>query len=236
MKKRTKLRDRVLPDYTRSEEIFHMVSHISGGAFAYSALVVCVAVAAYHRSGWGIAGGIVYGTTMILLYTMSSIYHGLIPENPKKVFQIIDHCAIFFLIAGTYTPIAFGPLRLAHPYVAWGMFAFMWVVCALGVTLNAIDLKKFQAFSLICYVGMGWSMVIFVRQLLDVMPLSDFLWLLSGGLSFTIGAVLYMLGKKFRMRYMHSVYHLFVVLGSVLQFVCILKTLSNESNNLNFYI
>lgn len=220
---RTKLRDRVLPAYTRGEETFHMVSHIAGGAFAIAVLAVCVTVPALRRNAWGVAGGVVFGVTMILLYTMSSIYHGLRPEIPKKVFQIIDHCAIFFLIAGTYTPIALVSLRVPHPAIAWGLFAFIWGVTALGVSLNAIDLRKFRVFSMICYIGLGWSLMLFSRQLLAVLPHWAFVWLLAGGVCYTVGSILYMLGKK--RRYMHSVFHLFVVAGSALHFVCVLLCL-----------
>ncbi|MCL2446821.1 MAG: hemolysin III family protein [Oscillospiraceae bacterium] len=217
---RTKLRDRKLPGYTRGEEIFNMVSHISGGGFAVLALVACLGVAIWQQNSWAIGSAIVYGITMIVLYTMSSVYHGLIPETPKKVFQVIDHCAIFFLIAGTYTPIAMVSLRPMHPNIAWGLFAFMWGVCFLGATLNAIDLRKFRIFSLICYIGLGWSMLVFTRQLLEAIPMSAFAFLLGGGVAYTIGSILYMLGK--RRRYMHSIFHLFVVAGSVLHFVSII--------------
>jgi len=217
---RTKLRDRKLPNYTRGEELFNMISHISGGVFAIAALLVCLIVGAWHRNVWAVASGAVYGATMILLYTMSSIYHGLVPEMPKKIFQIIDHCAIFFLIAGTYTPIALVRLRLEQPKIAWGLFAFIWGMCVIGVVFNAIDLKKFLPFSMVCYVGLGWSVVIFSKQLLAAIPVSSYVWLLSGGISYTVGSVLYLIGKK--KKYMHSVFHLFVVLGSVLHFISVL--------------
>jgi len=220
MAKRTKLRDRKLPNYTRGEEIFNMVSHISGGAFAVAALVVCLGVAVWQRSSWAIASALIYGFTMIALYTMSSIYHGLVPEHPKKVFQVLDHCAIFFLIAGTYTPIALISLRPIYPALAWSLLGFMWGMCFLGATLNAIDLRKFRVFSMICYIGLGWSMMMFAPQLLRAIPVSAFAWLLAGGVAYTIGSVLYMLGKKHK--YMHSVFHLFVVAGSVMMFICVL--------------
>ena len=106
MKKvRTHLEDRVLPSYTKGEEIFNMVSHIAGGALAIAALVLCVIFAVIHTDAWGVVGAAIYGSTMVVLYAMSSIYHGLKPEMPKKVFQVIDHCTIYFLIAGTYTPV-----------------------------------------------------------------------------------------------------------------------------------
>lgn len=217
---RTKLRDRILPSYTKGEEIFNMVSHIVGAAFAIAALVLCVVVAALYGNGWGVASGAVYGSTMILLYTMSSLYHGLRPEMAKKVFQVIDHCSIFLLIAGTYTPITLCSLRPAYPVTAWIIFGAVWGLAALGITLNAIDLKGFRVFSMICYLGMGWCIVFALKATLACLPLPGLWLLLAGGIFYTVGAVLYGLGKK--KRYMHAVFHLFVLAGSILHFLLIL--------------
>ena len=131
--KRTKLRDRQLPDYTRGEEIMNMVTHIVGGGLGVMALTLCVVIAALHRNVWGIVCGCIYGFSMIALYAMSSIYHGLRPSTGKKVLQIIDHCTIYFLIAGTYTPIALCALRPAYPILGWSMFVFQWALTALAV-------------------------------------------------------------------------------------------------------
>ena len=110
--KRIKLSDRILPKYTKGEEIFNMTTHIVGGAMGIVALVLCIIFAAIHHNGYGVVASSIYGTTMILLYTMSSVYHGLKPNTTaKKVFQILDHCSIFLLIAGSYTPFALCTLR-----------------------------------------------------------------------------------------------------------------------------
>ena len=124
--KRTKLRDRKLPDYTRGEELFNMISHIVGGALGVVALVLCVLVSARKGDAWSIAGSIIYGVSLILLYTMSSVYHGLRHEMAKKVMQVIDHCTIYFLIAGTYTPILLSAIRIVSPSVAWTLFGVEW--------------------------------------------------------------------------------------------------------------
>lgn len=217
---RTKLSDRKLPDYTRGEEIFNMVSHIVGGAFGVAALVGCVIMGALYGNAARIVGGAIYGASMILLYTMSSIYHGLKPPTAKKVMQVLDHCTIFLLIAGTYTPITLGPMLDSNPALAWSVFGVEWGLAALGITLNAIDLKQFGKFSMICYLGMGWMVV--VSSVIEPLPLggAPFIWLLLGGIAYTVGAVLYGVGK--RVRYMHSVFHLFVLLGSILQSVCVI--------------
>lgn len=218
--RRTKLIDRKLPDYTRGEEIFNMVSHIVGGGFGVLALVGCVIVAALLGNAPRVVGGAIYGGSMILLYTMSSIYHGLKPEFAKKVMQVLDHCTIFLLIAGTYTPITLGPMLDDNPAMAWVVFGVEWGFATLGITLNAIDLKKFSKFSMICYLGMGWMIIL--SAIISPVPLSfgAFMWLLAGGVAYSIGAVLYAIGK--RKRYIHSVFHLFVLLGSILQFVSII--------------
>ena len=216
---RTKLRDRQLPSYTKGEEIFNMVSHIVGAAFAVAALTLCVVVAALYGNIWGVAAGAIYGGTMILLYTMSSLYHGLRPEMAKKVFQIIDHCSIYLLIAGTYTPITLCALRPAYPVTAWAIFGTVWGLAALGITLNAIDLKGFRIFSMVCYLGMGWSIIFALKATLASLSPAGLWLLLAGGVAYTVGAVLYGLGKK--RRYMHSVFHLFVLLGSIFHFLLI---------------
>ena len=154
--KRQKLDDRILPTYTRGEEIFNMVSHIVGGAAGLAAIVLCVIFAAVHKNPYGVVGSAIYGATMIILYTCSSIYHGLSPKRKaKKVFQIIDHCSIFILIAGSYTPICLTALREFDPQLAWWIFGIVWAAAILGITLNAIDLRRYRVFSMICYIAMG---------------------------------------------------------------------------------
>ena len=155
--KRTKLDDRVLPVYTKGEEIFNMVTHIVGGAMGIAALVLCII---FCHDGYGLFSGIVYGISMILLYTMSAIYHGLSPKlKAKKVFQIMDHCSIFVLIAGTYTPVLLCSIREVDAKWAWILFAVIWIMTVIGIMLNAIDIKKYQTFSMICYLAMGWCII-----------------------------------------------------------------------------
>ena len=219
--KRTKLRDRILPKYTKGEEIFNMTSHIVGGALGIVALVLCVVFAAVHGNGYGVVSGAIYGVTMIILYTMSSIYHGLNPKRKaKKVFQVLDHCSIYLLIAGSYTPFALCTLRKYNTALGWTIFGVIWFVAILGIILNSIDIKKFRVFSMICYLVMGWCIVFRINLLPELLGTAGFVLLLLGGLSYTIGAILYGLGKKHK--YMHSVFHLFILLGSLLQFFTIL--------------
>ena len=218
--KRTKLADRKLPNYSKGEECMNMVTHIAGGGLAVLALVACVLKAALFGSAWGVVCGSIYGGTMVGVYAMSSIYHGLRAGVGKKVMQIIDHCAIYFLIAGTYTPIVLCALRPVYPSIGWGLFAWQWGLVAVATTLTAIDLRKYRVFSMICYIGMGWSVILFLPQVLQVLGVAGFGFLLAGGIAYTIGAVLFGLGKK--LRWMHAVFHIFVVLGSILQLICVL--------------
>jgi hemolysin III len=196
-----------------------MISHIVGGAFAISALVLCVVVAAFNQNVWGVVSGAIYGATMILLYTMSSIYHGLKEGTGKKVFQVIDHCAVFLLIAGTYTPITLVAIREASTVWGWVVFGVVWASAIVGVVLNAIDLKKFKVFSMICYIGTGWSILIALPIALEALSPQALLLILGGGIAYTVGAILYGLGKKHK--FMHSVFHLLVLAGSILHFVAI---------------
>lgn len=219
--RRTKLRDRILPKYTKGEEIFNMTSHIVGGALGIVALVLCVVFAAIHGNGYGVVSGAIYGVTMVILYTMSSIYHGLNPKRKaKKVFQVLDHCSIYLLIAGSYTPFALCTLREYSTALGWTIFGVIWFVAILGIVLNSIDIKKFRVFSMICYLVMGWCIVFKINLLSQLLGTAGFVLLLLGGLAYTVGAILYGLGKKHK--YMHSIFHLFILLGSLLQFFTIL--------------
>ena len=219
--KRTKLSDRTLPNYTKGEEIFNMTTHIVGGAIGIVAVVLCVIMGAIHKNVYGIVSGAIFGSTMILLYTMSSIYHGLSPKlKAKKVFQILDHCSIFLLIAGSYTPFALCTLREYSTALGWTIFGVIWAFAILGITLNAIDLKKYKIFSMICYLVMGWCIIIKANLLPSLLGIPGFVLLLAGGIIYTIGAVLYGVGKKHK--YMHSVFHLCVCLGNILHVLCVL--------------
>lgn len=216
---RTKLRDRQLPSYTKGEEIFNMVSHIVGGSIGIAATVLLIVFSAIKGNAYSVVSSAIFGSTMIILYTMSSIYHGLRPNLAKKVFQIIDHCAIYLLIAGTYTPFSLCTLREYKTSLGWTVFSIIWGLAILGITLNAIDLKTFKIVSMVLYIGMGWCIVFTGKLIFQLLGSVGFSLLLAGGVSYTIGAVLYGFGKK--VKYFHSVFHLFVVAGSILHFFCI---------------
>lgn len=209
-----------LPDYTRGEEIANMITHIVGGAFAVAAIPLLVVAAAIHGDPWAVVSGAIYGAALLIMFTVSSVYHGLKPGRAKRVMRVIDHCDIYFLIAGTYTPILLAGVRPINPAVAWSIFGVEWALAAIAVTLNAIDLKRFEKVSMACYIGMGWCVVAVLKVTIEAMTMSGFILLLAGGIAYTVGAILYGVGK--RVRYFHSVFHVFVLIGSVLQFLAIL--------------
>ncbi len=216
---RTALKNRALPNYTKGEEIFNMVTHIVGCALGVIVIVTCVLKSAIFGDKWGVVTSAIYGGSMVALYAVSSVYHGLTHETAKKVMQVIDHCTIYLLIAGTYTPILLCSMRAVSPVLAWGIFAFVWGLAVLAATLTAIDLKKYSAFSMVCYILMGWCIVAGSKVAMVAIEKPGLAFLLAGGIAYTVGAVIYGVGKK--VRYMHSIFHIFVVLGSLLQYLSI---------------
>ena len=219
MLKRTKLADRQLPNYSTGEEIMNTVTHIVGGAMGVAALTMCVMLAAQNRNIYGVIGSSIYGFCMIALYSVSSVYHGLRPGMGKRVMQVIDHCTIYFLICGTYTVIALSAIRPIYPSLGWLLLGFEWIMAIIATVLTAIDLKQYRVFSMICYIGMGWAIIPFAKVVMQVLTKPGFYLLLAGGIAYTIGAVLYGIGSK--KKWMHSVFHIFVDIGSLLQFLCV---------------
>ena len=206
-----------LPNYSFGEELFNMISHIAGAFLGIVVITMCVARSAVNDNVFGIVGSAIYGRSMIILYTMSIDYHGLPRNAIKKVFRVLDHCTIYLLISGTYTPIALSAIRAVDPAAGWVVFGIEWGLAALAVTLTAIDMKKFNAFSMSCYVIMGWCIILAPGLALKALSFTGFLLVLIGGILYTIGAVIYGIGKK--LKYMHSVFHLFVFAGSLVQFL-----------------
>lgn len=181
---------------------------------------MCLVVSINHQNPYAIISSLIYTISVITLYTMSSIYHGLSPKiKAKKVMQIIDHCTIFVLIAGSYTPFCLVTFRSYDVGLGWGMFALVWGMAILGIVLNAIDLRRYRVISMICYLVMGWCIIFKVQILPKLITMPGFILLLLGGIVYTIGAILYGVGTK--IKYMHSIFHLFIVLASILQFFSI---------------
>ena len=215
---RTRLAERTMPDYTKGEEAFNALSHAAGGVFAVAALVLCV-LKSLPRGGCAVACACVYGASMIVLYCMSSVYHGLPASMGKRVMQVLDHCSIYFMIAGSYTPILLCALRPLYPALAWSVFGMEWGLAVLAAALTAIDLKRYAVFSMACYILMGWCVAAFFPQAAQALSMPGIWLLLAGGICYTVGAALYGLGSK--KRWFHSIFHVFVLAGSTLHFLSI---------------
>lgn len=219
-RRRIPLDERMLPDYTRGEEIFNMVTHIVGGGIGVLTLIACVLLSAIKGSALGVVCGAVFGVSMITLYAMSSIYHGLHVGKAKKVLQVMDHCTIYFLIAGTYTPMLLCAMLESAPIASILTFVAVWGLAALSITLTAIDLEKYKVFSMISYIGMGWAILFSMKLMFEAIGPLSFSLLLFGGCLYTFGVLFYAVGKS--KRYFHSIFHIFVVLGSVAHSACVI--------------
>lgn len=210
-----------LPQYTRGEERLNVGTHVVGAVLGVFILVKCLALAKTRGDVFCVAGSWIYGLSMILLYAISSAYHALPAGRFKKAMRIVDHCTIYLLIAGTYTPILLAAVRPLYPRLAWTVLGCEWGLGLLAAVFTAIDLKKYSRLSMACYIGMGWMVVVALKATIEAITLSGFWWLLAGGIAYTVGAVLYGVGKK--RRWFHGIFHIFVLLGSILQAVCILR-------------
>ena len=212
-----KLREKIsIPKYSLGEEITNAVSHGIGALLSIAALVLCVIFSAIHNNIYAVISSCIYGTTLIILYMMSCLYHSLKVNNAKRIFRIIDHCSIYLLIAGTYTPYTL--VSLNGP-LGWGMFGLIWGCALLGIILNAIDLNKYKILSMLLYLAMGWAVIFTFKTLMMSVNMVGIYLLLAGGVIYTIGAAFYGIGRKHK--YMHSIFHFFVLIGSILHFFSI---------------
>lgn len=213
---RTKLKDRMLPLYTRGEEIMNMTTHIVGGAFGIVAVVLCAVFGALHHNKGGVVGGVLFGSSIIFLYTISAIYHGLIPEMAKKVFQVLDHCTIYALIAGTYMPILLTGIKENYPKLFITYMIMVPLLTAVGVTFTAIDFHRYAIIAMGSYFVIGWSAIFIIVPIIKSFGLPFFLWLVGGGIVYTLGMIFFKLGMT--KKYYHSIFHLFILGGTALQF------------------
>ena len=211
-----------LPIYSASEEILSAVSHGIGVLLSIAALVLLLVSA--PGDPIVIVSLSIYSATLILLYLVSTLYHALGVNKGKRVFRILDHCSIFLLIAGTYTPLS---LVIIGGTVGWVLFGVIWAAAVVGIVFNAVNLKRFQRLSMVCYICMGWAVIFAAKPLAGSMPFWEMILLLAGGVFYTVGAALYGIGKK--RKYVHSLWHLFVLAGSIFHFFCIYGCLSSKS-------
>ena len=207
--------------YTLGEEIFNAITHGVGDLIAIAALVLLIVFAAVYGDGWCLASGIVYGITLVILYTMSTLYHAITPERAKRVFRIFDHCSIFLLIAGTYTPYSLVTLREVDFHgisLGWLIFGVIWGLAVVGIVFAALR-KSVKWVEVPLYVLMGWMIILSIKDLVANLASGGVILLVAGGIVYTIGVVFFILHKY---RYMHSIWHFFVLAGSILHFLSVL--------------
>ena len=198
-------------------EKLNTFTHLLGSALAISGLSILVTVAVLQGDPWKVFSFSIYGITLVLLYSLSTIYHGVQNPRAKAILQKLDHNAIYLLIAGSYTPISLITLR--GPW-GWTLFGLIWSLALLGVVQELLFGHRTRRPSLVLYVLMGWLVVIAINPLMRAMPTAGLLWLLAGGLVYSMGIYFYIHGE--RVRHFHGVWHLFVLGGSVCHFICIL--------------
>ena len=198
-------------------ERFNSISHLVGAALALAGAVVLVVVASRDGNISRIVSFSIYGATLFLLYLISTLYHGLAPGRVKRVFRILDHQAIYLLIAGSYTPFT---LVTLDGIVGWWMFGAIWGMAVLGLVLDALPRRGARVLPVLIYLVMGWLIVLAIDPLLAVLPRLGFIWLLAGGLFYSSGVVFYALDRYYP--WMHGVWHLFVLAGSISHYVAIL--------------
>lgn len=211
LEKREKLN---LPVYSTFEEILSAISHGIGALLSIVAIVLLIVSSSLKAKT--IVCVTIYSATLSLLYIVSTLYHSLGVNKAKKIFRILDHCSIFILISGTYTPIC---LLMLDGAIGWILFSVVWSAAIVGIVFNAIDLKKFSKLSMVCYIAMGWAIIFAIKPLLCVVNQRQLLFLFLGGIFYTVGAIIYGVGKK--IKYMHSLWHVFVLAGSIFHFFMI---------------
>lgn len=204
-----------LTKYSLGEELISAISHGVGALLAIVAIVLCI-YASRNNGAIALFSAITYGVSLLILYLMSTLYHSFKPNKAKKVFRVFDHCSIFLLIAGSYTPFT---LITLQGTTGWIMFIIIWVCAITGIVLNSINLEKFDKISFVLYLIMGWAVIFNYKPLANAFSSGGLKLLIAGGIAYTLGAIIYLIGSK--IKYMHSIWHFFVLGGSILHFFCI---------------
>lgn len=202
--------------YTLGEEIFSSVSHGVGACLSIAGTVVLLVFSVIYGNALAVVSSAIYGASLIILYTMSTLYHSFTNERVKHFFQIMDHNTIFLLIAGTYTPIT---LYILGGVIGWILFSVVWVASIIGITLNSINMEKAKIPSLICYIATGWVIIFAIKPLIAKVPFISALFLVLGGVIYTVGVVFYVIKK---VKYFHPIWHIFTILGSAFHYFSIL--------------
>lgn len=203
-------------DYTLVEEIANGITHGIGAMLSVAGLTVLVVLAAIYGDAWRIVSFSIYGTSLVLLYTASTLYHAIQHPDAKRFFRIMDHAAIYLLIAGTYTPITLVNMR--GPW-GWSIFGFIWALAIIGIIFKTMYTGRYDKISTAAYVLMGWICLIGLKEMLVTIPTGGLVWLVAGGICYTIGVIFYAWQK---LPFNHAIWHLFVLGGSICHFFAIL--------------
>ena len=208
--------NRFVPQVSTAEELVNAITHGLGALLGIAGTAVAIVWAALYGNACSVVSASIYGGMLIILYTMSTLYHALTHKGAKYVFRIFDHCSIFLLIAGTYTPYTLVSLGGG---LGWTIFGIIWGLTVLGIVLNSISIEKFKIFSAVTYIVMGWLIIVAIKPMMAVLETPALLLLLFGGIAYTVGFVFYALKN---IRFMHGIWHLFVLAGSILHYFSIL--------------
>jgi hemolysin III len=206
-------------ELTLKEEIFNSITHGIGTVLSVAALVTLVILAVMKGDAWHVVSYTIYGSTLILLYLSSTLYHSFTKEKIKNLFARFDHAAIFLLIAGTYTPFLLTVLRGT---TGWILFSIIWGLALIGIVIRSIYLTRFKKLMVALYLGMGWLMVVAVGPLIRNLPVTSLVFLLAGGIFYSVGVVFYMWRN---LKYGHGIWHLFVLAGSIMHFFAVVYSL-----------
>lgn len=205
-----------LSEYSLKEELVHSITHGVGILLSIAALVVMVSFAAMSGDPYRIVSVSIFGSTLVLLYAASTVYHSVRSPGAKRVWQALDHASIFVLIAGTYTPIVLVSLRGT---IGWTLFGVVWGLAVMGVLFKLFLVERYQVASVFVYLGMGWLGILVIKPTFDALHMGGTTWLAAGGLAYTVGVLFYAWS---RLPYNHAIWHIFVMTGSVCHFFCVL--------------
>jgi len=203
------------PQYTLAEELVHAVSHGTGVILSIAGLSWMLYLSIGASDPWRIVASCVYGASLISLFLASTLYHGLHASPRKHLFKLLDHCAIYLLIAGTYTPFLLVAMRTD---TGWWLFGAIWSLATAGILTKLWLRHRYPRLSLVSYLLMGWLIVIAAPQVADAIGANGMVWLIAGGVSYTVGALFY---KAKRLSFNHAIWHLFVLAGGVCHFLAV---------------
>ncbi|NLL82930.1 MAG: hemolysin III family protein [Lentisphaerae bacterium] len=216
------LKTEIVPEcseYTIGEEIAHSITHGLGALLGIAALVLMCVYGTRNGSPSQVVSGAIYGSSIIILYLASTIYHAIVNLRAKEILERFDHMAIYILIAGSYTPFTLVTLRDAgYPARAWTIFGIVWGITVVGIVFKAFFTNRFRVASTLAYIGMGWLVIFFIKPLWEAMPGQGIFWLILGGALYTLGTIFYLWRK---VRFHHVIWHTFVLAGSITQFIAI---------------